>query len=417
MNKLLKLFLSFLGVGLVSAASVEYLPSDIPADKVANAYNASKQVKGKYRLENAKMVREAKANPKDRLEIEIGDDGENFKPKVKVERWDDEVNFSLELLDGEKGNTKLETENDKIKWSKGNKTARFYEIESNDDYPEGAFEFDIELAKKPKTNKIEFSLNTKGVDFYYQPALTQQEIDEGAIRPENVVGSYAVYASEQKTNYVGGKEYKTGKVGHIYRPKIYDASGAECWGVLSVDKEAGKLSVEIPQDFLDNAVYPVVIDPTFGYETAGGSTDLTSNKIRGSFFTGSNGTVTSIAAYVNDFMNNSGNWKYGIYLKSDSSLNGYTDSTYRDGSVNAGWKNINISSGGTISATDYYLVGWADYTSTINFDTETNKGGYNDVTYGTFPNPASFTASNNKYSIYATYTEGGGSTRRIIITE
>ena len=122
MNKIKKLILALTGAGIVMAAGNTAIPSDISTESVATAYNASKQVKGKYRLENAKMVREAKANPKDRLEIEIGDDGENFKPKVKVERWDDEVNFSLELLDGEKGNTKLETENDKIKWSKDRKS-------------------------------------------------------------------------------------------------------------------------------------------------------------------------------------------------------------------------------------------------------------------------------------------------------
>ena len=239
--------------------------------------------------------------PKDLIITEIGDVKQaEFYPQVKIGRWGDddstnEVNLSLRLLDGEKGNAKLETENDKIKWRKGNKTARFYEIAPNEEYPEGAFEFDIELAKKPKTNIIEFSLNTKGVDFFYQPALTQQEIDEGAIRPENVVGSYAVYASEQKTNWKGGKEYKVGKVGHIYRPKIYDASGAECWGILSVDKEAGKLSVEIPQEFLDKAVYPVVVDPTFGYTGTGSSSTALYNKKKFSKFNLSEaGTVSKI---------------------------------------------------------------------------------------------------------------------------
>ena len=81
------------------------------------------------------------------------------------------------------------------------------------------------------------NIKSKGLDFFYQPPLTQKEIDEGAFRPENVVGSYAVYASEQKTNYVGGKLYRTGKVGHIFRPKIIDSAGTEVWGKLNIDTE------------------------------------------------------------------------------------------------------------------------------------------------------------------------------------
>ena len=52
-----------------------------------------------------------------------------------------------------------------------------------------------------------------------------QEIKDGAIRPPEVVGSYSVYAKSNKINYVGGKEYKCGKVGHIFRPKIIDSAG------------------------------------------------------------------------------------------------------------------------------------------------------------------------------------------------
>ena len=431
MNKIKKLILTLTGAGIVMAAGNTAIPSDISTESVATAYNASKQVKGKYRLENAKMVREAKANPKDRLEIEIGDDGKNFKPKVKVERWEDEVNFSLELLDGEKGNTKLETENDKIKWSKGNKTARFYEIDPSEQYPEGAFEFDIELKKKPKTNKIEFSLNTKGLDFFYQPELTQQEIDEGAIRPENVVGSYAVYASEQKTNWKGGKEYKTGKVGHIYRPKIYDATGKECWGSLSVDKEAGKLSVEIPQEFLDKAVYPVVVDPTFGYTTVGGTEGTFAvNNLRCAtkYAPASDGTISDIYIYTRTNGAVTCSVRGVLYKNSDNSRITYGEEVQFKEIFGENWLNLDVTDTAITSGTDYNIGIWQNEPKTYGmiffYDTVSGFNIIRDNTayHATNAPPATYTVnstlSNRKLSIYATYTAGGGETsRRIIITQ
>ena len=39
----------------------------------------------------------------------------------------------------------------------------------------------------------------------------------------------------------------------------------------------GRMTVTVPQNFLDKAVYPVIIDPTFGYATIGNSEDRTNN--------------------------------------------------------------------------------------------------------------------------------------------
>lgn len=377
--------------------------------KIKNKYSV---VSNAFRLSGGKKVKVKDGKPKDLIITEVGDvKQEEFYPQVKIGRWCDddntnEVNLSVRLIDNEIGKETLATENDKIKWSKGNKTARFYEIEPNEDYPEGAFEFDIELSQKPKTNKIEFSLNTKGVDFFYQPALTQQEIDEGAFRPENVVGSYAVYASEQKTNWKDGKEYKVGKVGHIYRPKIFDATGARVWGILSIDKEAGKLTVEIPQEFLDKAVYPVVVDPTFGYTTQGASSDSIYNIIKGSVFAGASGTLTKLSICVS---NANSNWlRMGMYLHSDSSrVINATNST--DGYATRAKNFYHTAStlSVAISAVNYVLVGSQNDTgSYIYYDAGDANQGHYQGSY--FPDPASFTENNNKYSIYATYTAGGG---------
>ena len=90
-----------------------------------------------------------------------------------------------------------------------------------------------------------------------------------------MAGSYAVYHQTQEGDYtaLGGKNYKAGKAFHIYRPRIEDATGASCWGELNIDVKAGLLTVTIPQDWLDQAVYPVrhAAGLTFGYTSIGGA--------------------------------------------------------------------------------------------------------------------------------------------------
>ncbi|KKL52074.1 hypothetical protein LCGC14_2289150 [marine sediment metagenome] len=71
-------------------------------------------VSDKYTIANNTYTQVAKADPKDRLEIEIGDSKQpDFYPQVKIQRWDNEVNASFRLLDNEP--KQLTTEGDTIK--------------------------------------------------------------------------------------------------------------------------------------------------------------------------------------------------------------------------------------------------------------------------------------------------------------
>jgi hypothetical protein len=54
---------------------------------------------------------------------------------------------------------------------------------------------------------------------------------------------------------------------HIHRPKIIDARGAWCWGSIQVASDI--LRITIPEQWLSEAVYPVVVDPTIGSTTIG----------------------------------------------------------------------------------------------------------------------------------------------------
>lgn len=230
-----------------------------------------KQVSDKYKIEKNTISRSVKEDYKDKIEIEIGDSKqEDFKPQVKIMRWDNEVNFSLRAE--EHPNATVEITDNVFKYKTPDYEVHQYELDPSDIGEDGGLEFEWVLPHRPLTNTLTATIQTKGLDFFYQPALTPEEIEQGAERPENVVGSYAVYHKEKGgMNRSDGKEYKTGKAFHIYRPKCKDANGNETWGELNIDTNSGILTVTVDNDWLDSAVYPVIVDPTFGYTTLGGS--------------------------------------------------------------------------------------------------------------------------------------------------
>jgi hypothetical protein len=183
-----------------------------------------------------------------------------------------------------------------------------------------------------------------------------------AHRPENIVGSIAIYASEQKTNWESPlknkarylsnqiaikrgavisndgedprteeelakaladiekqivddptiyKVYKCGKVSHIPRGKVIDASGNWAWTepevILNPDGETGILRVKRPQEFLDKAVYPVkhAAGLEFGYTSNGASnTSICFNYgtptyyRRGTVWAGVDGVLDNLKAYM-----------------------------------------------------------------------------------------------------------------------
>lgn len=369
-----------------------------------------------YTKDQTTYFAKPKDDPKDRIELEVGDSKQNdFYPQVKIMRWDNEVNFSVRLIHDEKTPI-VSTEADKILWKGDKVEAHFYDI-NNEEHPEGASEFEVILKEKPATNKVEFTLNTKGLEFFYQPTLTQKEIDEGASRPENVIGSYAVYASEQKTNWTGGKEYKCGKIGHIFRPKIIDSAGTEVWGDLHI--ENGILSVTIPQDFLDKAVYPVrhAAGLTFGYTTAGASFGATAaNEVYGSGLNktaSASGVVNSITLTIARG-GTPRNFK-GLMILTNGTLltNGITPAKSEDTAGKTTYT-VNYSTSPSVtSGTDYNPAVTVDGSNNIYLDTGGASGdGFGQFAGYSYASPGNVTKTNltNKYSIYATYTASGGDT-------
>jgi hypothetical protein len=89
-------------------------------------------------------------------------------------------------------------------------------------------------------------------DFFRQPDFVKEPF---------LKGSYAVY---KKETLLGEG---TGKLCHIHRPEIIDARGRRCWGDLSI--MGNELRITVPERWLSEAKYPVVVDPTIGTSTVG----------------------------------------------------------------------------------------------------------------------------------------------------
>lgn len=190
-------------------------------------------------------------DPDDVVETEIGDVMQaEFMPQIKIKKWGNEANFSVRLVDDEVEATETEEAANEIKYKKPKKEVVFKETTDG-------FDMVVVFKEKPASNVVQYTINTKGLVFQHQPALTQEEIDAGVNRPDNVVDSYAVYHSTKKDHIQGQTNYKTGKAFHWYRAEAVDANGNKTWCTRVVDADAGTAETTIPQDFLDNAVYPV----------------------------------------------------------------------------------------------------------------------------------------------------------------
>jgi hypothetical protein len=119
-----------------------------------------------------------------------------------------------------------------------------------------SFEYACILEKSPDTNIISLFMDgAENFDFFRQPDFVPDDF---------LKGSYAVY---KKETLIGEG---TGKLCHIHRPEIIDARGRRCWGDLAV--VGNELRVTIPEQWLYEAAYPVIVDPTIGTSTVGSQT-------------------------------------------------------------------------------------------------------------------------------------------------
>jgi len=205
--------------------------------------------------------------------------------KFKLHKWDREVSVEV-FLDMVEADTHKFSGN-KIEVEDSKKKIRVYPIDTRsttdfygdttDDIQchDGGLRYDIKYFEKPPTNFYDESLVCKNTRWAKQPFLTQEDIDRGRSCPINVEGSYAIYHVSKKNN-----EYMTGKFGQRYRPIAIDALGNMAWCDMEVDRpiDPSNMRVTIPQQFLDEATYPIVVDPDFGYTAIGANATYIAEK-------------------------------------------------------------------------------------------------------------------------------------------
>ena len=284
-------------------------------------------------------------------------------------------------------------------------------------------EYEIILEKKPESNIIPMAVETKNLAFYYQG---KSETTDG-IRPVHVEGSYAVYHADESRHHIN----ETGKFGHIYRPWIKDADGNKVWCEFNKDFNGiNDLEIHVPQSFLDNAKYPLTIDPTFGYTTAGGTAvDVMDNSggaaYRFAFLfnnPGFDGKITQFGVFLSPYSYVTEiDYYMGLYDTAGLNRLDYTArQVITAGSLGNGafWSvmnsqiNYNTSASGLYDIAFFSTVG-ASNPSIYNFiylfyDTTTSAGGIMNITSGQYTYPATsepnnYTISNYKWSMYVSY--------------
>ena len=335
------------------------------------------------------------------------------QPKVILSKWNDEVRLgvSYNKVDG-KGKKVLLSNRIEWKDSKGKEELHAYPIDDS------TYEIEVILNEKPTTNVFDFTIDgVENLDFFYQPELTAEEIAEGASRPENVIGSYAVYHKTKANHRIGDINYTTGKAFHIFRPKAIDANGVEVWASLGYSN--GMLRVIVPQSFLDSATYPVRVDPTFGYTTIGGTnSSLAVNTVRASqsFSAPENGVLTGISFYCN-VCTGTTVLRGALYQDSNKALIGNAGLEFRQTNPGTGFHKSTMPSNTLVASTVYDIAVWfstnswgAVYDSNASYNLLRD-----DLTYHATNNPndpfvTDSTLTSRVYSIYATYTASGGAT-------
>lgn len=391
-----------------------------------------------WELTNSTYANVVRDDSRDRIRVEVGDASlTTFHPHLKMIRWDGEASLSVELPGSIGGATRtFDVATQTITWKRGIYTLKWYPHPDLDKHPDGALEFEIILAGKPATNKLTLNFDSYGLRAYYQGPLNAEPLPPGGViadenhvynkdgqvivyRPPEIVGSYAVYFADPPRNVAGGKLYRTGKAFHVERPLLTDALGKTSWAALAIDGGAKTFTITADQTFLDTATYPIIIDPTFGYTSVGGTTGEYNPDTAialGPYSPASNGTVDSISFYLRQ-LNLHTPVTLGVYNQTGGIRPGslLVDTAGGEHNIN-GWCTQNTDSNPAVSSGTNYYVGLDVDNGNYYYNYDSIAGShyfYESSTYsaGVLPNPFPGTGSNDvtgwRLSCYITYTESG----------
>ena len=309
---------------------------------------------------------------------------DTFDQTVLYNRWGGESWFSVkyrlpEVLIGTPTliSTASTLVDEKVLWDNDATAINIYALDDTEtDADYGAVEYEIILKQPPKTNVLYFDiLSSPDVEFYYQPALTSEQIKNGTSRPDNVIGSYAVYSTTKSNQVEGQTDYATGKLGHIYRPQAVDNNGWKVWGELLI--EDGVMTVTLPWEYLQQADYPIrhAAGSTFGYTSDGGSSTKIIYLMGYKATPTATGTASSITAWLHAW----GSGKFQCALYKGTALQTPQTEEFDNWSSDTPdneEKTFDFTNGASITKTEYVIAIWAErYASVyIGSDTVTDAG-------------------------------------------
>jgi hypothetical protein len=333
-------------------------------------------------------------------------------PQFELRRWDNENSIKVRLLEFDISGKIQDTRADRIEFTKNSFSLRHIEVEAG-------FEFDLVLKTKPSSNVVRYEIQAEDLILIEQPELSQDERNAGDVRPDNVINSFAVYHNSKANN-----KYQTGKICHIYRFKVYELDNPDKWVWAESKYEKGILSVTIPQKFYNTANYPIVVDPTFGYTTAGGSSSTVYTWMNPFETLTETADISSVVAYVRS-SSGTQDFKGLLYTITGTGTNTRPDSKLAvSGAVSIGtssdWRTFSLTANG-VAAQQLAMGTVINYTDanrnrySYDYDADRNVRyeNYNSdpkLTYSdpeeTFP--TTFNHLQRRASVYANYTASGG---------
>lgn len=357
--------------------------------------------------------------------IVIGGKTEKFLPNIHASKWDDECFLNISHRDVV--SVQKETLADgKVELQVGNNTHRYF---VDDD---GKLEYEVVFASRPTADTVTFDITcSDDLKFFYQDSLENQYKENSGgyeslieylkhhTQPENVVGSYAVYWNKKNN------KYQTGKFCHIYRPKLIDNNGAEQWAELNITDNT--MTISMDTDWLDNAVYPVRLDPTFGYQVQGGQLFGDTDRVLGGRYANATaGTTAQATVFWFVFVNGTGANRMRPAVYADSAGNpaaklSSAEAEASETSVFFDWTSATVTPP-AFAVTDYWLAVHLDEFEFASIAYDLSTAGYEDSheDLEDYDNglPDPFIPGVDRafeFSIYIDFTEDTGAARGDII--
>lgn len=351
--------------------------------------------------------------------FEKADIGLESKPQLDLKFSGSALNFTL---DGNLSGAEVRTDKGKFIWEKGGKTCRIYSHSrggeniivdgkqvtfSENEFTNGGLQFDVVYSSKPSSLVENFLITNDRINLVKQESKPWELKDWDAhnwkgervtrvgkcFRPIHMEGGFVGFDSNWK------------KLFNLPRFILIDATGKKTF-VDNMTYNAGMLSVYLPDKFMSEAAYPVILDPTFGMTTIGASTTYYTEGGWGSkHSTGFAGTTSNILAYIQS--TGTANFRGAFY----SDVSGVPTTRLATAGANAtmnttaAWRTSNISYAHS-NTTLWPFVGGDDFIN-IAYDAGGTSQSFesNTFTYPTFPNPGSiFSYFDVVFSLYSNST-------------